>query len=1484
MLYNKDVQEALAAGYSLDDIRRVAIEEYNEVLAQGFDVKDAREALKETYGLTVGTTKEDLDEAQFIAALTFSPIEETSSSSEISSNAAQNSAENKGVKPVRTIGEAFSAGWQNSVAGLVTRGEAPTLGIDNDSTFLQKAAAGIAQGIGDIPSLAVGGVLGVSIGGALGAAATAPTGPGAAVGATVGATVGGGAGAGFLTEYMRQGLIDSYSKGQVTSWSEYITRVKDAMIAGGKGAIIGTIAGGTGQAIAPLAQQAAARVVAPSLVKPAAGIATVTAEAAALETTMSSLEGRAPSMEGLMLAGITLGSFKVAGSYGQEAKARVIDRANDFYIRKFAEEFALTGRTPNAVHQASLIDPNVRERVAAVNQRITVAEDMKYYRAHAVLSEADLKARGLDTPEARAAKLADADLEGMPAPTAEEYGSQWLYGSKRSAEDAAAKRFADEKLGAPRALTEEVWVPKNKVFISLRGNSDAVQAKVIREYMKTPEGRAELEARDPQFFQNNPDWWQKFETVADERIVPTARELFENPSSQFVHFLQNNKWSGDLARKMSSNPSAFRNFVDGSQVQWAGILKQDPKGTRYFLFDSKNIRPSAKKVTGETPYDKAVEQIAGRVSIDENLPRTWKETLDNIIFHFLDASHALNKGAEKGKLTQAGLEASLSRGATGRAEYMAYHNMINYAGDTVGPGLKTILSKVTDNGGTMREFSVYLAAKNFRELNERGMNTAVDPDVAMSVLKGPRAAIYEPIAKEMAQFNKQLLDYQLEAGILSKSRYDKLRRDFRESVPLDKLIEAFEPDIRQNALDVLDAPTTGKAREALKNGDVERAFTSEDRLYLDPIESQIRAAFLTTRLAARNEAFKEAASLYGVPVDRMDTSRMTAISYMVNGKVHRSAVPHEISKAAMALDGGSYRMFNAALRGASTMSQWFKVGTTSTPAFAIKNVLRDQLVNWLQVPRDVKFVPFVDAFRGLGEIIKTKATGKDSAFTEWMKDGGSQSALVAANRDYSQRVIRDIQRTPVVNLIKDPLTHYREIVSLLSPVTVGKNVFRGLEAFSSYTDVMTRVGTYMKAKDAGYSGKEAAYISRMGTVDFARSGATIKAVNQFIAFLNARIQGQARLVEAINADPVNVFSKILRGVVIPSALLALVKNDIIQSNQSPDDPLFDMAEQLKQIPVWDTTTNWHIPVPALNTILRVAKPQELAITAALPAESFVNYMFKSGSLEGVDYWKQLTDDGFLGGFFDLMVPNVIPTPLVGPTEVITNYSFFTGSNLIPAHLENTVPSLQYRPGTTTTAQFISEQLMKIDPSIGSGTLSRFLSPIGIDHIVRSWTGTLGQSFMQILDMTIDASGGYDAPVKPARRLEDLPFFSTFMVKYPSLGARDIMEFNKEARELQQRYNSIRTGLKSMSPRDQRIAQTLATSTSFANLQSMTQAMGQMSRATQMIQMANNDPESKREQIENIYVQMARVSGQGRKLIRQIKLEMESAGRNIEAQE
>lgn len=335
----------------------------------------------------------------------------------------------------------------------------------------------------------------------------------------------------------------------------------------------------------------------------------------------------------------------------------------------------------------------------------------------------------------------------------------------------------------------------------------------------------------------------------------------------------------------------------------------------------------------------------------------------------------------------------------------------------------------------------------------------------------------------------------------------------------------------------------------------------------------------------------------------------------------------------------------------------------------------------------------------------------------------------------------------------------------------------------------------------------------------------------------------------------------------------------MQSNQNPEDSLYTLAETLRQAPDWQTTAYWLVPIPAINSVIRIPKPHELAVPFATPAESYIAYLYKHGSPEGLSYLEQLEENGILNGVYDTMLPNVIPTPLVAPTEVLTNYSFFTGTNIIPSHLENQLPAMQYKPGTSITAKWISSQLFKLDPTAGSNAATRLISPLGIDHLVRGWTGTLGTSLVSALDTMLEVSGVYEGPVKPASRMEDMPFFKTFMVKYPSLGAKDIMKFNEEANVMQQRWNTIRAGAKSMDPNAMAIVETLTHSVAFANMQPIRSSLSNMSKAAQMIAMNPKlDGEFKRQEIEKIYVQMAKLATEGRKLIKRITREVENASR------
>lgn len=1444
MIYNTEVQNAIAAGYSLDEIKSLAAREYQEAIEAGYDRNEVRKVLYNTYGLSAGTTKQDLDDAQFIAALAFQPLEDTTSDSQNKPNAAQ------------SVGDAFASGFQNSVVGLAIRGEAPSLVLDEDASIWQKVASTAGQAIGDIPAQVAGA--------SFGAIAGAPGGP-------IGSAAGAGAGAGFFTEYMRSFLMQEYISGKATSWSDVADRMINNFIAGGKGATIGTVAGVTGPLIGPHVSKVASKIPSPFWSTAFTESSMLSAEVSALTFTMSALDKRLPTAEDFLVAGITLGGFKGAGLY--------FNKATSLYINKFMDEFEATGRTPQQVLNATIIDPEVKERVAAINQRITVAEDPKHFTAFTPLSKSDRTKRGLDTTVKYTKEEIESQAKDSPIVT-DDYSGRWVYGSRRGATDEVKK---SGEVASPDAYIDELWIPKDRPYIQLQGNKDSLMARVVREYMETEQGKADLEARDPDFFKANPDWWQKFKTTADERIVPTARALFESPTTEFIEFLRTHTWDPEMVQELAGNTRSSKVVTTPRNIEWAGIIRKDSQGTRYFVFDPKAIKPSAKKAIGDTPYDQAQAKFEEKISIGENPGKTWGQVVDSLVYHIVDTFAALNKGASQGKKSEAYVDAIVSNGNAGRASFMIDYGTINWKGETVGKSLKDILSQVEANGGSMKEFSIYLAAKSFKELNDRGISTAFEPNDTLSILNGPRAHIYEPIAKEFKAFNDQVLQYQYEAGLISKARLDKLRRDFKESVPLERLIEAFEPELQTEALRTAEGIFGADAPNFKPDpNNPGKIFGSNktDKLYGDPVESQIRATFLATRLAAQNQAKRTAAETFGVPMTSANAKapNMVTLSYMKNGKKITVAVPKEIRAATQTMDSGTFQMYNAAVRSMAKATGIFRVGTTMTPVFGTVNFFRDQLIAWLQAPGNVNYCPFVSAFKGLSEILKTKLTGQESAYTAWLKDGGSNASMVSLGRDFTQSIIKDIQRVPVQNMLKNPAKHYKDLFNLLSPLQIIKRSYRGLEAFTEYTDTMTRVGMYMESKKAGYSGKEAAFLSRQSTVDFARAGATVKGLNSVMAFLNARVQGMSRIVETAKADPVDFFDKAFRGVALPSFLFALVNNDYIRSNPNPEDPHYDIAMTLKQAPDWMKQAYWLIPVPSIDSVIRIPKPYELAMGFAAPAESFVDYLYKVGSADEMSFLEQMEENGFFSGVYDTMLPNVVPTVMLPPIEVLSNYSFFTGTNIIPTYLEKTVPALQSKPGNSTTAKFISNTLFKIDPTISSNPVTRFTSPIGIDHMVRGWSGTLGQSLVSTLDTIIETSGLYDVPVEPAKSIEDLPFFKTFMVKYPSVNANDITKFNEERTKLQNRYNAIMLGMKSADPHAQEIAQILASSTAYGNFMSLSKAMSQLSKAAQMINIANNEPESKRLQLENIYIQMIQVAGEGRKVIRQIEKEMKNAGR------
>ena len=1539
MIYNEYVQGVLAKGWTIDQVMDSAVSQYNEAISKGYDRQAVRESTKRIYGLSTGTTKDDVDDAQWLASLLFAPAEPDTKT--------QQSAKKpeKQLKAVSSPLEALTAGFDSSTLGMWVNSAVPDKAISPDASLFSKVLYQGAQMVGDLPAMIVGG----AIGGATGTAAGATLGPGAAITGLIGSA----AGAGFTTEYLRNALMRSYSEGKSVDGWGFFSNLVDDFVAGGKGAAIGVTAAGAGKLAAPMISGAVSKVLAPGTVSHtlASGTAELAVDAAVLTGATSAIAGQLPTAEDFIVNGVTCGGFKVAGLYtkkyiqgslkdqlearradkqaeqqiadelqqqrleiieaeGQrklkgkseldqeyikeeterlkaEAQAdptEFVDVNTNFYVKKFEDHYVHTGESPTQVSQRTSIDPEIRDRVLAVNQPIANAEKTDAWTMYVPV---------------------DMGLQSAPFDPIDAAG-KWTYASEFKAQDRAIKQAEQrypketkETKPDPKALVHQIGISKKGTYIRLEGNADAVTSEVINEYAKPTKHQQQLLEQNPdktmreiilaeptknqqEILSIEPNFYDQNGKPVKQLVPSASRKLFENPSANLAYFLQSHPWSNEQAGKLARNSSLFTSRVEGSPIRWSGIIAHDAKnGFRIMPFERSKLQYSLSEKPAHGDYETAQMKIAKVVSIDEHDGYSAMEKIDNAIYNFSDSLAGFDIGAKKGLHSKSYVQATTALGADGVSKYMLDYGMINASKEKVGPSFKAIIQDTINAGGDPYELKIYLAAKTLDVKHRQNIKTGADPADVKTILSGKNAAIYEEANKKLIAYNDGLLSYAFERGLISKRKLDELRRERHGALPLEKLAEAFSVSIE--GLTETKGSTLEKLVELLSAGD--KPLDAE-RLYNDPLESLVRQTQFIVRLAEQNETKRIAAKEeYGIAPDKtgsiLKAPKTQTISYLENGQQKSAIVPEEVARAARTMTREQFRAYNVILSGLGKFTGLFRVGSTSlNPAFAVKQILMDNITAYIQSPADVKFRPFLDAFVGLNEILKTKVLGKESLYTEWLKDGGSMSSVYSLTRNCTQEVIHDIQRVPVKNLIAHPLNHInlKNLQYAISPfswlkagwdATTGTGRFglRCLQEIAEVSDQMTRVGVYAAAKRSGRTGIDAAFLSRRSTIDFARAGATIHGINSIIAFLNARVQGTVRIFETAKTDPIDFLSKVTTGVLVPATMLALVRNSFIQNHSDPNDPMYGMAEELKELPDWERIGYYHIPVPRLGSVLRIAKPQELAILTAFP-EAFVDWATRKNPAN--TYLDTLVGNGFISGVYDTLIPNVIPTPLVGPTEVITNYSFFTGQNIIPSHLSQVVPPLQYKPGTSTTARAISNVLFKICPDMTTNAMTRLFSPLGIDHIIRSWTGQAGVTVVKAIDKILEASGTYERP-QQVHSIEDMPFFKSFMVKYPNIGAKSITEFNNKAKALQQRYNSVLAGAKSLDPHAREIAQSILASQPVANF---TKAFTAFSRIMQVINALDYspdiDPQTRQYQKEKLLLQLTALARGGLAIIEQIE--------------
>jgi len=471
-----------------------------------------------------------------------------------------------------------------------------------------------------------------------------------------------------------------------------------------------------------------------------------------------------------------------------------------------------------------------------------------------------------------------------------------------------------------------------------------------------------------------------------------------------------------------------------------------------------------------------------------------------------------------------------------------------------------------------------------------------------------------------------------------------------------------------------------------------------------------------------------------------------AVSKIINGK--RKVEVWQVSdqqggkflfESWMGINDKLAKFTNDYMKVAGAMKNLLTRGVTYDPGFfAWANFIRDTVA--ASVLSKNSFIPIYSSAVGLmkqiqknsvmkgvdGKALKN-ADGTDMRFQdmweEFTLNGGSfGSTLLRSeiNENALKRLYKELD-IPYKNVINKP----QHILG--APVRGGGKIVRSYDDFVGIFEYASRYQEYISLRRKGVGAREAAYQARELATDFGMHGssATIRFLTQQVPFLNAGLQGLYRSSRAFEGltkgEKYFVGSKIAAVLLGPSLMFRYLNRD---------------SEEFTNLPQHVKDLNWTIPLKGGN-FMYLPKPFEWGAMATVLDRFWDTVGPQVLEVDGKPvFWGGKPD--FTWDKFTEIASKVIAeqlrldvTPqLIDPVIDLAVNKRFTGSPLVPDFIRNFMPAEEgYYPWSNAAIVKVWEKY-----NLAAWTN---LSPIAFEHILKTYTGALGQYF---LDFVIDPLG------------------------------------------------------------------------------------------------------------------------------------------------
>lgn len=860
---------------------------------------------------------------------------------------------------------------------------------------------------------------------------------------------------------------------------------------------------------------------------------------------------------------------------------------------------------------------------------------------------------------------------------------------------------------------------------------------------------------------------------------------------------------------LTDRPTAARN-APGFTKAFEAFLNANPKYKEPIAEFTRRVAENR----NQPPEKRILDKVGrGRPTLKESLSAaTDQGARDAIVYQTLDKWKPLNRVVEDlqpGILPSKNpyIAARLLAGDAGMVEdwltrwtipfdYTKRLNKANY-----GKPLMDILEPVLKNKATERKFLAYLIARRASELAHEGRENLFDAEEIRAglTLQTPE---FDRVADALYKFNDSLLDYRIEAGILTPELAAKFR-EYEAYVPFFRMADGFQADDpqsshgmtihrlkggTQNLRDVIEnviLNTSRTIRVANRNhvvqllADLVRATPGSGHFAEEIPVPQTAIALATEKIIKQLED-------QGVVIDQSMATNLAVQQLFFQQK----PINDERKGVFIFMEKGKYKALQVndpllwdALNRMEPQEIGFltslfafparlaRAGIVLAPQFFVSNFFRDTMSAAIQAKGS--FVPIVSSLAGVGKGLEIRHNSKvlkqmsDSAMYYRALGGGYADMWHDDTEEMKAALTRMAHNSAIDKaLILSPAGIVRLLEKVGGAVEIGAriNEFEGV----SKDELAKGADPVDAALLAVYSGREV-------STDFAQHGAnqTLRMIARTTMFLNPALQGlrkSGKVAGGLEGRRAQLKAMMVGGtMMLGSLLLYLANRD---------------QDWFKQIEDWERNTYWHFKLGA--NVYRIPKPFEYGLFFSSIPEAAMELAINKNGPQFRD--RVLQGIGMVLGF--RIVPHV-PNVLY---QWAYNRDDFAGHAIVPDAQENLEPELQAGPRTSLSARVLARGTARIGQKLeGAGFEDAAAlvktSPLKTDFVVRQFFGGLGQYVVMAADQTLRLVGDY--PAQPEMHWQEYPVISKFVRNPDTPNAKQITDFYRELERIRRAAASLK---------------------------------------------------------------------------------------------